>query len=500
VAREEEGGGGAQRSVARGSGPPADADAAVRLWAQLASSTKGHGNALPLTLDNVNAWAAVRAPPPARTPHPVPGGGRAPGRLATARRAPQAAHGGVRGAQGPGSPKLGGSSPRSPTGRRLTSSIDTGEHRLTSQLVMVDDVEAQPLSPAEEVAHVLVYGAGAQDEDEGATAGGKFGRGRGRRGSREENVAGLLLDRAPSAGSKGSSSKGSKGSKRAYRKRREEQARRVAEEAAATGAVAQPKKSALRPVSHEGSVADDPRAARTLTPSESAKGGEGDDSEDEKKLHSTASLQSKVAMQQRRREKFATRSCNEEMLHFLRKLIISQQRWYNRTWVYLGALFIVLFVCTISMAFPSRQIPVLVNMAPTTNQGGRRRFLVVAVAHFTRELVLDDGFSRLTKQELSDGLRSCPAPPAPRTNRTRLSSPPYKPDAPLSPAPYESGVHVSPSLHCRAPRSRAPPRSERRDAPWGNLASSCASAPAPRPRLRAKRASGRADAASTSTS
>jgi hypothetical protein len=38
-------------------------------------------------------------------------------------------------------------------------------------------------------------------------------------------------------------------------------------------------------------------------------------------------------------------------------------------------------------------------------QAGRRRFLHLACVHFSRELVLDDGFSRLNNSELSAALR-----------------------------------------------------------------------------------------------
>lgn len=44
-------------------------------------------------------------------------------------------------------------------------------------------------------------------------------------------------------------------------------------------------------------------------------------------------------------------------------------------------------------------------MAPTTNQAGRRRYLVRSCCHFTRELVLDDGFSRMPKPWLASALR-----------------------------------------------------------------------------------------------
>eukprot|EP00284_Hemiselmis_tepida_P000001 CAMPEP_0174943112 /NCGR_PEP_ID=MMETSP1355-20121228/75817_1 /TAXON_ID=464990 /ORGANISM="Hemiselmis tepida, Strain CCMP443" /LENGTH=273 /DNA_ID=CAMNT_0016190335 /DNA_START=37 /DNA_END=858 /DNA_ORIENTATION=- len=44
-------------------------------------------------------------------------------------------------------------------------------------------------------------------------------------------------------------------------------------------------------------------------------------------------------------------------------------------------------------------------MGSTTNQAGRRRFLTEGVVHYTRELVLNDGFSRLTKAESTADLR-----------------------------------------------------------------------------------------------
>jgi len=99
------------------------------------------------------------------------------------------------------------------------------------------------------------------------------------------------------------------------------------------------------------------------------------------------------------------REMSVDMLGSLRLLVSNRNSWFNQTRVYLLAFAIVCVCSGVSMGIPGQRVPSLVNMAPSLNQAGRRRFLTRACVHYTRELVLADGFSRLGAEGNAAALR-----------------------------------------------------------------------------------------------
>jgi len=77
---------------------------------------------------------------------------------------------------------------------------------------------------------------------------------------------------------------------------------------------------------------------------------------------------------------------------------------HNRVSSYVGVLILVLIMCVCSIVVPSRFIGQMVNLGPISNHAAYRRCLVRSCAHLTRELVLNDGFSRMTQAETAGTL------------------------------------------------------------------------------------------------
>mmetsp|Transcript_16537 Transcript_16537/g.39561 ORF Transcript_16537/g.39561 Transcript_16537/m.39561 type:complete len:356 (+) Transcript_16537:2-1069(+) len=75
-----------------------------------------------------------------------------------------------------------------------------------------------------------------------------------------------------------------------------------------------------------------------------------------------------------------------------------------RRWVWLCAVLSVFCFAMLLNWFPARRMGDLVTLAPTINHAGRRRFLLRICSHLSRELVLNDGFSRMTQAELHGAL------------------------------------------------------------------------------------------------
>jgi len=84
--------------------------------------------------------------------------------------------------------------------------------------------------------------------------------------------------------------------------------------------------------------------------------------------------------------------------------LAKRKAWYTHDKVYIVVFAIMFALCVFSMVYPSRLINLIVNMGPTTNQAGRRRYLTEAIIFFTRELILNDGFSRISKAEATTNL------------------------------------------------------------------------------------------------
>jgi len=84
--------------------------------------------------------------------------------------------------------------------------------------------------------------------------------------------------------------------------------------------------------------------------------------------------------------------------------LVNRQAWYTQTHVFFTVFLVVMALCIFSMVYPARLISMIQNIAPTTNQAGRRRYLTRAVVYFARELIMNDGFSRLSAEEATRSL------------------------------------------------------------------------------------------------
>lgn len=89
----------------------------------------------------------------------------------------------------------------------------------------------------------------------------------------------------------------------------------------------------------------------------------------------------------------------------LRQILYAHVPWYSQSRAHVLSLVVMLLLCVLCTVYPSRNLDALVNAPKKANQANRRRFLQMAAVHFTRELVLADGFSRLNSSELAAGLR-----------------------------------------------------------------------------------------------
>lgn len=98
------------------------------------------------------------------------------------------------------------------------------------------------------------------------------------------------------------------------------------------------------------------------------------------------------------------REVSEERANLIWECLKKHERWSTRTWAWVCAMGLLVGLAMLLNWFPARQMSVLVTLSPTINQAGRRRTLSRACAHLTRELVLDDGFARLSRRELAGAL------------------------------------------------------------------------------------------------
>lgn len=94
----------------------------------------------------------------------------------------------------------------------------------------------------------------------------------------------------------------------------------------------------------------------------------------------------------------------EETKNMIKSLLHRRQAWFSRRPVYIAFLTAMLALCLFSILYPARVVPDITNLGPITNQAGRRRYLVWACAHLSRELVLADGFARMDKATIHGAL------------------------------------------------------------------------------------------------
>ncbi|KAJ1482507.1 hypothetical protein T484DRAFT_2659135 [Baffinella frigidus] len=86
------------------------------------------------------------------------------------------------------------------------------------------------------------------------------------------------------------------------------------------------------------------------------------------------------------------------------KSVVALQSVFNRSSTYMIVLFALFAISICSVVVPWRFVGQMVNLGPTSNHAAYRRCLVKASAHLTRELVLNDGFSRMTQGEIAGTL------------------------------------------------------------------------------------------------
>jgi len=79
---------------------------------------------------------------------------------------------------------------------------------------------------------------------------------------------------------------------------------------------------------------------------------------------------------------------------------VHERGFFLQTTVYVGVFTVLLGFNLLFHLYPARTIGDLVNLAPMIDMASRRVFHTLALAHLSRELVLGDGFSRLTKESL----------------------------------------------------------------------------------------------------
>eukprot|EP00961_Rhodomonas_salina_P132383 1781487-Rhodomonas_salina.1 len=94
----------------------------------------------------------------------------------------------------------------------------------------------------------------------------------------------------------------------------------------------------------------------------------------------------------------------EQTAKVLREETLKRRAWHSRmtTWG-LVTVFMVAF-SLFAILYPMRALPDIKDMAPIVDHSGRRAYMVQACIFLSRELILDDGFSRMSKAHLAHEL------------------------------------------------------------------------------------------------
>jgi len=95
---------------------------------------------------------------------------------------------------------------------------------------------------------------------------------------------------------------------------------------------------------------------------------------------------------------------DDEAKKITRRALEKYQPLINKWWLHLGVVVSMIGVSIMFTMYPARRMDALVDLAPTINQAGRRRFLTRACVHLSRELVLNDGFSRMSRNDVASAL------------------------------------------------------------------------------------------------
>ncbi|KAJ1480814.1 hypothetical protein T484DRAFT_1809477, partial [Baffinella frigidus] len=110
-------------------------------------------------------------------------------------------------------------------------------------------------------------------------------------------------------------------------------------------------------------------------------------------------------------DELTSRKIDDEVKAEIGNAMHVHKSYYNRHLTYMVVISLILGLCVVSVAIPSRFIPKIVNLGPSTDLSEyreaswwRMQALVKACVHLSRELVLDDGFSRMTAPQIAGTL------------------------------------------------------------------------------------------------
>ncbi|KAJ1478724.1 hypothetical protein T484DRAFT_1960560 [Baffinella frigidus] len=104
-------------------------------------------------------------------------------------------------------------------------------------------------------------------------------------------------------------------------------------------------------------------------------------------------------------EQLTLRELDDEVKAEIGSAMHVHKSFYNRHLTYMVVISLILGLCVVSVAIPSRFIPKIVNLGPSTDLSEFRQALVKSCVHLSRELVLDDGFSRMSAPQIAGTLK-----------------------------------------------------------------------------------------------
>jgi len=96
---------------------------------------------------------------------------------------------------------------------------------------------------------------------------------------------------------------------------------------------------------------------------------------------------------------------DQVIVRSINDIMKSKRSWFNKKSVYAVIMASLLLLGVMSSAFPARNLPNLITLAPIVNQAGRRVELFRALISYAREVIMDDGLSRHSVQELSNAMK-----------------------------------------------------------------------------------------------
>jgi len=140
---------------------------------------------------------------------------------------------------------------------------------------------------------------------------------------------------------------------------------------------------------------------------EAAKGGQVDANREQaarKKEKTDKTDESEDGQDETKKDLLELQVVDQGMHDALVSLQFAAQPWFNRWYVYLFTLGVLLALCIMFSLYPARLIPVITNMAPSVNRAAERQSLARGCITLSRELVLRDGLSRMTLGEISGTL------------------------------------------------------------------------------------------------